>query len=102
ADKLANLMLYTMVRTGQYLPNKPTLKLGNIDRMTPGASYKHHNVVFDDIHGIKEWIDDKSWFVTSEAVRTATALEKPYLSFLSIVRRQFTELGIESFPTNER
>lgn len=98
ADKLANLMLYTMVRSGQYLPEKPTLKPGNIDKLTPGANYKRHNVAFDDIHGMGQWLDDKDWFVTKEAVRTAEVLEKPFKRFIATVQRQFAELGIESIP----
>ncbi len=57
ADKLATLMLYSVVRAGQYLPNVPTLEIGNLKGQTPGANYKENKVAYDALFGVMEWVN---------------------------------------------
>jgi hypothetical protein len=93
-DKLAILMFYSLIRMGQFLPNKPVLAAGCYSGMTPGANYKSHNVVLDNLFGILEWVDDKTWFVTPEAREIAKALEPPLRFFVEVNKAQFEAIGL--------
>ncbi len=98
ADKLASLMLYSIIRFGQNKPDKPAARVGYMDRFTPGASYKRHNVAFDDVFGVEEWVDDLSWFVTPESKLTAEVLKVDYKDYIRRSKRQFDKLGLIFTP----
>jgi hypothetical protein len=98
ADKLANLMFYTLIRSGQYEPNKPTVILDSIGKMSEGSNYKFHRSAIDDLYGMLEWVDDYSWFVTDEAKELARALEPPLRFFVETHKRQFAALGLDKLP----
>jgi HD superfamily phosphodiesterase len=98
ADKLANLMFYTLIRSGQYEPGKPTVILGSLSGMSQGSNYKFHRSALDDVFGMLEWVDDMSWFVTDEATEVAGVLEEPLRYFIDLNQRQFAALGIDELP----
>ncbi len=94
ADKLANMMVYSMIRLGQFAAQMPPVRLGNLDGKTPGATYKNYNVVLDDAYSRLEWFDDLRWFVTEEAKQVAKSLEGPWKSMMADIRAQFMEMGL--------
>jgi len=69
ADRLAGLSPETIIRTGQFFPEKPVFVPGYIGVVSPGT-YKDPGCVFDDIMYMLEWaLGSKWWMQPSERLK---------------------------------
>lgn len=99
SDKLACLMLYNPVRSGQFDYQLPTLDLDHLHEMTPGANYKKHNCAWDDLYAMLEWDDNiERWFKTPYAQKLGARYGTLLRNWLEVSITQFESLGLDECP----
>ena len=91
ADRLANIMLGIVIRSGQFTPNIPAMELEYLKTPNPASTYREPTSVIEDLRGCFELED---WIRTPKAKEIAAPLFAELRHYTNTLASQYEALGL--------
>lgn len=103
ADKLGNLGVQVLVRSGQFWPNLPMIDLRYLDpsQRPPGTTFQKPGSIWWDMQGVLEWEGDFKgipWIRTEKARELAKPLFAEIRRITEGLVQPYRDLGLLPYP----
>jgi hypothetical protein len=93
ADKLVNLNLLLVARSGQLQPNIPAIEMQFVGGRNPLSTYRKPTSIIEDLHGSLEWLEP-GWLHSPTARVRADVLGAKLRQYIEDAEAMFVELGL--------
>ena len=100
ADKLSNMGLAAIIRSGQFRYHLPHIDFRYLDKKPPEYTFKNPGSVYWDIHGHLEWYE-QNYFRIPKAKELAEPLYREEKAFFDQLVRPYKEVGLIPYPFPE-